>query len=79
MIRLWIASLLPISFGLDVDCHPAWSQSASPTMTLNVGIIPTERNFAWNPGLMSKGGIPNRSTVCATLSPGGNIQAALDS
>jgi hypothetical protein len=48
-------------------------------MTLNVGIIPTERNFAWNPGLMSKGGIPNRSTVCATLSPGGNIQAALDS
>jgi hypothetical protein len=79
MIRLWIASLLAISFMLDVDCHPAWSQSASPTITLDVGIIPAERNFPWNPGLMSKGGIPDRSTVCATLSPGGNIQAALDS
>jgi hypothetical protein len=40
-------------------------------------------NFAWNPGLMSKGGIPNRTSVCATLSPSGGddsaaIQAALD-
>src|SRR5262249_54917925 len=38
----------------------------------------------WNPGMMSKGGIPDRATVCATLSPGGGndsaaIQAALDS
>ena len=40
-------------------------------------ILPAERNFAWNPGLMSEGGIPNRSTVCATLSPGDNIQSAL--
>src|SRR3954470_12506732 len=47
-------------------------------------IIPPDRNFPWNPGLMSKGGVPNRTTVCATLSPsGGNdspaIQAKLDS
>src|SRR5436305_3799313 len=47
-------------------------------------IIPADRNFPWNPGLMSKGGVPNRTTVCATLSPsGGNdspaIQAKLDS
>jgi hypothetical protein len=42
-------------------------------------VIPAERNFAWNPGLTSKGGIPNRTVVCATLSPGANIQAALDS
>lgn len=42
-------------------------------------IIPAERNFAWDPGLTSKGGIPNRTSVCATLSPGANIQAALDS
>jgi hypothetical protein len=78
MAKLWTVALLAISFMLDVDCHHAWSQSASSTITLNVGIIPAERNFVWNPGLMSKGGIPNRSTVCATLSPGGNIQAALD-
>ena len=78
MAKLWTVALLAISFMLDVDCHHAWSQSASSTITPDVGIIPAERNFAWNPGLMSKGGIPNRSTVCATLSPGGNIQAALD-
>src|ERR1700688_3569101 len=78
MAKLWTVALLAISFMLDVDCHHARSQSASSTITLNVGIIPAERNFAWNPGLMSKGGIPNRSTVCATLSPGANIQAALD-
>jgi hypothetical protein len=42
-------------------------------------VIPADRNFAWNPGLTSKGGVPSRIVVCATLSPGGNIQAALDS
>ena len=47
-------------------------------------IIPPDRNFPWNPGMMSKGGIPNRTTICATLSPSGGdqsaaIQAALDS
>jgi hypothetical protein len=42
-------------------------------------VIPAERNFAWKPGLTSKGGIPHRAIVCATLSPGANIQAALNS
>src|SRR5262249_14985541 len=46
-------------------------------------IIPADRNYAWNPGMMSKGGIPNRTAICATLSPSGAddssaIQAALD-
>ena len=46
-------------------------------------IIPSDRNFPWNPGMMSKGGIPNRTTICATLSPSGGddsaaIQAKLD-
>jgi len=76
MAKFWTVVLLTISFILDIDYHHAWSQSASLTTT---GVIPAERNFAWNPGLMSKGGIPNRSTVCATLSPGANIQVALDS
>ena len=40
-------------------------------------IIPTERTFAWNPGLMSKGGIPNRTAVCATLSPSGRDDSAV--
>jgi hypothetical protein len=38
------------------------------------GIIPSDRRFAWNPGMTSQGGVPNRTTVCATLSPlGGGI------
>ena len=36
-------------------------------------IIPSDRNFPWNPGMMSKGGIPNRTTICATLSPSGIV------
>src|SRR5262249_37603924 len=47
-------------------------------------IIPPGRNFARNPGMMSKGRVPNRATICATLPPSGGddsaaIQAALDS
>lgn len=78
MAKLWTVGLLAISFMLDVDCHHAWAQSAMSIDTPDAGIIPADRNFAWNPGLMSKGGIPNRSTICATLSPGDNIQTALD-
>lgn len=51
-------------------------------------MIPADRNFAWNPGMMSKGGasgagIPNRTTINATLTPNGTedttqVQAVLD-
>jgi hypothetical protein len=65
---------------LDADSGgrvPAMVKATQPTRS--DGVIPADRNFAWNPGLMSKGGVPNRTIVCATLSPGANIQAALDS
>jgi len=39
--------------------------------TATAQIIPANRNYAWNPGLISVGGIPNRTTICATLSPSG--------
>jgi len=39
-------------------------------------IIPPDRNFAWNPGMMSKRGVPNRTTICATLSPSGSDDSA---
>src|SRR5882762_4164641 len=39
-------------------------------------VIPSDRNFPWNPGMMSKGGIPSRTTICATLSPSGGDQSA---
>jgi hypothetical protein len=46
-------------------------------------VIPLERRTTWNPGLTAVGGIPRRTTACATLQPSGGddtaaIQAALD-
>lgn len=50
---------------------------------VNTGaIIPADRTFAWNPGMTSKGGIPNRTTIYQTIPTGAaetTIQAALDS
>jgi hypothetical protein len=45
-------------------------------------IIPADRNFLWNPGMTSQGGIPTRTTICATLSPiggGADDSAAIQS
>jgi Big-like domain-containing protein len=62
--------------------------SAAVTVTVSNPIIPTWRTTMWRPGLMSVGGIPHRTTVCATVraSTYGNgtvdatagIQAAID-
>jgi len=50
-------------------------------------VIPTERTTEWNPGILQDkqlglplgaDGIPTRTTICATLNPGANIQAAID-
>lgn len=79
MGKLGAVALLATCFLLGVDRHQAFSESASAIIASGAGIIPAERNFAWNPGLMSKGGIPDRSTICAKLSPGDDLQAALDS
>jgi hypothetical protein len=48
------------------------------------GIVPPDRITTWNPGLRAIGGIPNRTSVCATLLPNGDaddtarIQTALN-
>lgn len=84
--RFWSAALaLLVIF----DCQYACSQGTPSTTDLggrvqaikpqSDGVMPPDRNFAWNPGLTSRGGIPRRTTVCGTLSPGANIQAAIDS
>jgi hypothetical protein len=51
-------------------------------------VIPADRRTQWNPGILSdvplglplgSDGLPQRTTICATLNPGDNIQAAIDS
>jgi hypothetical protein len=50
-------------------------------------LVPADRRTAWNPGILADGqlglplgadGIPQRTTICATLSPGADIQAAIN-
>jgi hypothetical protein len=58
----------------------AGASDPAPSGTL----LPADRSVAWSPGLMSVGGIPNRTTIYRTLSPSGRddsaaIQAALNS
>ncbi len=62
------------------------SRSDTATVTANATtLIAADRVTVWNPGLNSVGGIPNRTTICKTLSPKGGtlddtaaIQSALD-
>jgi hypothetical protein len=61
----------------------ATKAEAPPVSAAARGLIPADRLTNWNPGLNAVGGIPNRTTLCTTLSPKGgddtsNIQAALD-
>jgi hypothetical protein len=74
----WSQSTSP-TIPLSAASDGAQATVKAPLPTPSGDVIPADRNFAWNPGLTSKGGIPNRTVVCATLSPGANIQAALDS
>lgn len=50
-------------------------------------VIPADRVTQWNPGILSDeplglplgpDGLPQRTAICATVNPGGNIQAAID-
>lgn len=64
--------------------------TASPQSTPCAGgddVIAPDRITAWNPGILADGqlglalgpdGLPQRSTICATLAPGDDIQAAID-
>jgi hypothetical protein len=44
---------------------------AASAYAVDTSILPADRATAWNPGLLSVGGIPQRTTVCRTLSPSG--------
>ena len=72
----WHWSCAGINNGTTTSCEAQSTQTS--------GIIPADRMFPWNPGMMSKGGVPSRTTICATLSPSEGddsaaIQAKLDS
>lgn len=41
----------------------------APANSSLAGFLPSDRATLWNPGLRGVGGIPERETICATLSP----------
>ena len=64
----------------DVDAVVSPPGSIDPST-----FLPADRATTWNPGMMAVGGIPVRSTICATLTPRGGalddtaqIQAAIN-
>ncbi len=46
-------------------------KSAAPAIDDSRAFLPADRATLWNPGMRGVGGIPDRSTVCATVTPSG--------
>ena len=66
-------------------CGGAWQAVACGPPP--AGLVPSGRITTWNPGILSddqlglplgSDGLPQRTATCATLSPGADIQAAID-
>jgi hypothetical protein len=48
------------------------ARAVSPSSSIDPSaFLPADRATTWNPGMMGAGGIPARSTICATLTPRG--------
>jgi hypothetical protein len=64
------------------------SKKATATISVaTVSIIPANRRTTWSPGILAdqplglalgSDGLPQRTTVCATVNPGGDIQGAIN-
>ncbi|MFA7306172.1 MAG: hypothetical protein WC026_05815 [Hyphomicrobium sp.] len=67
-IRTWLMALAIA--GIASICLFSQDACASPSNS-GPAFLAGERGTLWSPGMMSVGGIPKRSTVCANLSPRG--------
>src|SRR5262249_50025131 len=70
------------AYGVANGAAVASEETVSPRSAPSAKLLPADRMAAWTPGLMSAGGIPNRTTIYKTLSPSGGddsgaIQTAL--
>ena len=72
--------------GVTMSCSASIKIGSSGSSDPAVGLLPSDRDASANwkmAGLVSVGGIPNRTTICATVSPSGgddtsNIQTAIN-
>ena len=83
-----LLTAVPPVFGLAATTQSNPATAAPSPTRLGVGILPADRDASANwrmAGMLSVGGIPNRTTVCKTVSPLGggkddtaNIQKAIE-
>jgi hypothetical protein len=62
-----IAFPIPVLASILSFSQPSGAQS------IDTSILPADRATVWNPGMTAVGGIPVRSTICATLTPNGGM------
>ncbi len=82
---LGAAFLAALAISHPAGCRADAAEPATPSLPAGsvATLLPADRAVAWTPGLMSAGGIPSRTVIYRTLSPGGAddtaaIQAALN-
>ncbi len=67
-----VAAPLALAASAGAACH----SSSGAALTPPAIPVPADRVTVWNPGLNSVGGIPNRTTICATVRPSGGDDTA---
>jgi hypothetical protein len=78
-----------IAAAIAMTCEPVRGVAAGGDPSVPAidasSILPADRATRWQPGMMGSGGIPARSTICATINPGNaaaddtaRIQAAIN-
>ena len=81
---VFATTILAVATVCAAGCIAAADNEASPAIASS-GLLPPDRATRWQPGMMGSGGIPSRSTICATLGPGpattddtARVQAAIN-
>jgi hypothetical protein len=69
-----VAGLDPTAVSVADPIQSGSDAVVSPSGSIDTSILPADRATTWKPGMMAVGGIPVRSTVCATLTPRGGEQ-----
>ena len=71
LVCISAAGMISLAISGSERAASAGEAVSSPVGVDRGAFLAADRTTTWSPGLMGVGGIPVRSTVCSTLSPGG--------